>query len=142
MNSNLLADVKTEIPESYETTERKKSWPKLDNAALYGLSGDVVDSVSEINKEIDPAATLTTFLTYAGALFGNKARFQISHTGHYSRLFVGIVGRSARARKGTSLGPIKAMRPVQNHNLQLIYSSLNRGGSCVYHPGRYPVAKV
>lgn len=81
-------------------------WPTLPEEALYGIAGEVAREATE-KSEADPAAVLATFLVRAGATFGAKAFFNVGETKHYPRLFSIVVGKSSRARKGTSLDPVE-----------------------------------
>lgn len=76
-------------------------WPTLPAAALTGLAGDVVRAATA-DSEADPAAVLTTFLPWFGAAVGNGPRVSVGEKSHCARLFVALVGATARARKGTS----------------------------------------
>ncbi len=42
----------------------------------------------------------------SAAVFGRKRFFNVGDTAHHARLFVGLVGQSSRARKGTSTDPV------------------------------------
>jgi len=89
-----------------------KAWPALPPEALYGLAGDVVRLATE-DCEADPAAVLMTFLTGFGAACGDQTGktpyLRIGETKHPPRLYGAIVGASARARKGTSKGPVQRL---------------------------------
>jgi hypothetical protein len=62
-------------------------WPVLDEAALYGLPGDVVRAVDP-HTEGDPAATLINYLVMFGAAVGTRPH--------------ALVGDTSKGRKGTS----------------------------------------
>lgn len=77
-------------------------WPQpLEAAALHGLAGEFVRLV-EPHTEADPAALLVQFLVGFGALIGRNRYFVVEADRHYSNLFVVLVGRSSRGRKGTA----------------------------------------
>ena len=76
-------------------------WPTLAPEALYGLAGDMVHAI-EPHIEADPAALLLNSLTAFGNIVGDEPHFRVEHTRHPLRLFVGLVGETAKARKGTS----------------------------------------
>lgn len=78
-----------------------RAWPTLRPEALPGLAGRVV-AAATADSEADPAAVLMTFLAWFGAAVGNGPRISIGEKAHCARLFVAIVGATARARKGTS----------------------------------------
>jgi Protein of unknown function (DUF3987) len=77
-------------------------------AAFTGLAGDVVDVLSP-HTEADDMALLMTFLVAFGAAVGPGPHAAAGGAAHPARLNVVLVGRSSRARKGTSLA---AVRPV------------------------------
>lgn len=83
-----------------------REWPTLAPEALHGLVGRIVEASVE-SSEADPAAVLATLLVRAGATFGRHAWTKIGDDRHYPLVFGMVVGASANARKGTSLGPIE-----------------------------------
>jgi hypothetical protein len=83
-----------------------QAWPKLDDAAYYGLAGEVVRTLLP-ETESDPAALLLQYLTSFGNMVGRTAHVRRANTSHFANLFVLIVGRSARSRKGTSAQDIR-----------------------------------
>lgn len=85
-----------------------KGFPKLDETALYGLAGEF-SKFATTSSEADPAAVLITMLTFAGAAFGTNCFVPVGPSKHYPRLFSAIVGASSRARKGTSLEPVRLL---------------------------------
>jgi Protein of unknown function (DUF3987) len=82
--------------------------PKLKEEALYGLLGDIT-RVIEPQTEADPAAIYSQFLVAYGNSVGRNAFFLHEQTKHHANLFVTLVGRSARGRKGVALDYIKAL---------------------------------
>jgi len=85
-----------------------KKTPKLDPTALHGLAGDVCNYLSD-KSEATSVAILAQFLTLFGNCIGRSAHFQIEADLHYAKLFTIIVGKSAKARKGVSLGQAKRL---------------------------------
>ena len=80
------------------------TWPApLGPAAYHGVAGDFV-SLIEPHTEADPAAIMFQFLTAAGNCFGARAAYYVEETAHFPNIFTLIVGDTAKARKGTSLG--------------------------------------
>lgn len=78
--------------------------------AFYGLAGRLTAFISEFT-EADPLATLVNLLTMFGSAAGRGASFQVGGDSHYPRLFVVLVGRTGKSRKGSSLGlPLKMFR--------------------------------
>ena len=79
----------------------------LDEEAFHGLVGDFVKTI-EPHTESDPAALLIQFLVVFGNVIDRNAHFHIEADDHYANLFTVIVGRTAKARKGTSWGHVKS----------------------------------
>jgi Bifunctional DNA primase/polymerase, N-terminal/Protein of unknown function (DUF3987) len=85
---------------------RRVQWPELDSAALYGLAGDVVGAVDP-HCEADPVAILANTLAAFGSVAGRGAFARVGGDEHHLKLFVGLVGETAKGRKGTSWGPVR-----------------------------------
>jgi hypothetical protein len=84
-----------------------RRWPKnLAENALYGLAGDIV-RVVEPETEADPAALLLQFLVAFGNAIGPQPYFDIEGAWQKTNLFCLVVGRSAKARKGTAWAHVK-----------------------------------
>jgi Protein of unknown function (DUF3987) len=84
------------------------AWPVMDGAAYYGLAGEVVRAI-EPHSEADPVALLLQFLTLAGNAIGRAPYYQVESDRHHANLFAVLVGDSAKARKGTSMGRVRAV---------------------------------
>ncbi|NLF46145.1 MAG: DUF3987 domain-containing protein [Syntrophomonadaceae bacterium] len=81
---------------------KKKPWPDpMDDAAFYGLAGEVVETL-EPYSEADNHALLVTFLTMIGSLIHRKYFAPVAADQHFCNLFSVIVGNSAKGRKGMS----------------------------------------
>ena len=78
--------------------------PTLPPEAFHGLPGEFVRSVDPYT-EADPAAVLVSFLTMFGCYVGPSPRI-LAGGNHPARLHTLIVGRSAKARKGSSAFPV------------------------------------
>ena len=77
-------------------------WPQpMAEEAYYGLAGDVVRTITP-TTESDPVAILMHFLTYFGSCAGLEPHFLVEDTQHGLNEFVGIVGATSKARKGTA----------------------------------------
>src|SRR5262249_25005997 len=87
------------------------AWPTMDKAAYQGLAGEVVEAI-EPHSESDPVASLIQFLALAGNAMGRTAYYQVEGTRHHANLFAVLVGDSSKARKGTSLGRVRAIMKV------------------------------
>lgn len=85
------------------------SWPDPpDEAAFYGLAGDVV-RVIEPHSEADPVALLIQFLAAFGCVIGRRPHFIVEADRHGFNLFAVLVGVTSKARKGSSWGQIEAI---------------------------------
>ena len=77
-------------------------WPEpIDDAAFYGLAGDVVRAI-EPHSEADPVALLIQFLVAFGNAVGRAAHFIADGAEHCLNLFAVLTGQSSKSRKGTS----------------------------------------
>ena len=84
-----------------------RPWPDpLAEEALYGLPGEIVREI-EPQTESDPAAILLQVLVSFGALVGRGPHVPIEGDEHHGNLFALIVGKTSKARKGTSWGRVK-----------------------------------
>ncbi len=77
-------------------------WPDtLSPLALHGLAGDFVRTVDP-HTEADSVAILAQFLVAFGNVVGRGPHLMVEQTRHGLNEFCGIVGETAKARKGTS----------------------------------------
>jgi hypothetical protein len=84
-------------------------WPApLEKAALHGLAGDYLACV-EPTSEADPAALLLQFLIAFGNVVGHGPHFITEDTRQYLNLYGVLVGRTAKARKGTSWNRVRKL---------------------------------
>ena len=79
------------------------AWPEMDGVAYHGLAGDVVKAFIP-HTESDPVAILLQFLIYFGNAIGSGPYYQVEAHRHRANLYAVLVGKSAKARKGTSGG--------------------------------------
>jgi hypothetical protein len=82
------------------------SHPELNEAALHGLAGELVNAILP-HSESDPASLLLHFLTGYGNVIGRSAHCRVESTVHNSNLFFACVGQSSKSRKGTSWNRIR-----------------------------------
>jgi hypothetical protein len=81
-------------------------WPDpMGEEAFYGLPGKIVRTI-EPASEADPAALLIQTLVAFGSVVGRTPHFAVEADRHHANEFVVLVGRSSKARKGTSWGRI------------------------------------
>lgn len=104
----VLAQGDVEAQEVSQQSRSERPWPVLDDAALYGLAGDVVNTLNP-HTEADPVGILVQFLTAFGNLIGNNAYYQVESDRHHAYLFSVHVGASAKGRKGTAGSRVRAV---------------------------------
>jgi hypothetical protein len=108
-------------------------WPELPEEALYGLPGDVVRAI-ESHSEADPAALLANTLCAFGNVLGRGAFARVGADEHHPKLFIGLVGKTAKGRKGVSWGPVRdlarAVDPGWAENR--VVSGLSSGEGLIY----------
>ena len=102
---SLVANVASVAPE----------WPRIDHAAFHGLAGDVVRTV-EPHSEADPVAILVQVLAFVGNVIGRGPYYQVEADRHHCNLYAVLVGASAKARKGTSMGRVRAVTRVADES--------------------------
>jgi hypothetical protein len=83
-------------------------WPVLDDAAFHGVAGEVVRALAP-ETEADPVGLLLSYLSAFGCAVGGGPHVRVGGDRHDTRLFVALVGETARARKGSSWSMV---RPV------------------------------
>jgi len=88
-----------------------QTWPVLDNAAYYGIIGDIVAHL-EPETEADPVGILVQLLIAVGNAIGRTAHSRVEGDRHYCNLFGVGVGKSGHGRKGTSWGRVRQMMTV------------------------------
>ena len=102
---NQTASPKQTIPKVRPLERFDAPDPVFPEGALYGVAGDIIRKL-EPYSEADPAALYFQLLTCIGSIFGNHAHFEVEGDRHTANLFLVVVGKSAKARKGTSWGRI------------------------------------
>jgi hypothetical protein len=91
------------------------TWPAIDGAAYHGLPGEVVRIIAP-HSEADPVALLIQILALAGNIIGPNPYYQVESDRHRANLFCALVGDSSKARKGTSLGRVRAIAAVADES--------------------------
>lgn len=85
------------------------AWPEpLNDAAYYGLAGEVVRALSP-HTEADPIALLLSFLAAFGACLGPSAYCEVGADRHPLKIWPILVGATAKGRKGSSWAPIREL---------------------------------
>jgi hypothetical protein len=102
-------DIQIPSTSDVKTPAKLGRWPKpLHNNAFYGLAGEIIKFI-EPETEADPAALLVQFLVAFGNAIGPGPHFSIEESRQRTNLFCLIVGRTAKARKGTAWAYIKTI---------------------------------
>lgn len=97
-----------ECDSSADTTPPPAEWPDPPGAeAFHGLAGEFVRVVGP-HSEADPVALIFQMLVGFGNLIGRSAYFIVEDTRHYTNEFGVLIGKTAKARKGTSLDRARA----------------------------------
>jgi DNA-binding transcriptional ArsR family regulator len=119
---------------SQTSLNSQRDWPQPPGAAAFhGLPGRVVEVVDPYT-EADPVAVLATFLAAFGSLVGSGPHALVGADRHGAKLFLALVGKSAKARKGASWTPVRELfRQVDpDWTLQRVIGGLGSGEGLVY----------
>jgi hypothetical protein len=85
----------------------EQPWPApLAAEAFHGIAGEIVRKIAP-QTEADEAALLFQFIDAAGNAIGSRPYVRVEGDRHPPRLFVVLVGRTAKGRKGTSYGRVR-----------------------------------
>jgi len=108
----------------------------LSRDAYHGVAGRFVDLVAP-SSEGSRAALLIQFLDASGMYLGrNHGYYQVEATRHYSNLFVALVGKTGKGRKGTSWDrtcqPFRALVNDEEFARQHITSGLASGEGVIW----------
>lgn len=91
------------------TPAPETDWPRpLATTAMPGILGDIIAAL-EPHTESDTAALVFQFHAAFGNVIGADAHYLVEGDVHSAKLNVLLVGPTAKARKGTSLGRIRAL---------------------------------
>jgi Protein of unknown function (DUF3987) len=114
-------------------TPPEQPWPQFDPAALHGLAGEVVTTLSP-HTESDPVAILLQLLAMVGNATGRGPHYLVEGDFHYLNLFALLVGETARARKGTSLGRVRQIMAPADSDWERtrIVSGLSSGEGVIW----------
>ena len=81
---------------------RPARWPApMRSEAFYGPLGDAVKALEDQIEACREALLIET-LVFFGSALGRTAFAQVQRTRHYANLYVALVGRSSRSRKGST----------------------------------------
>lgn len=108
-------------------------WPVLDDAAYYGLAGDIVRTI-EPHSESDPVGLLVQLLVLVGNAMNRTPYFPVEADRHYMNLFACLVGATSRARKGTSAGhPKRLLAGIDKDWGTRVTGGLSSGEGVIWH---------
>ena len=86
----------------------EEPWPVIDDAAYYGLAGEIVNTISP-HSEADPVALLIQTLVFFGNVIG-RSRYYIHESDyHYANLYCILVGPTSEGRKGVSFNRVRSI---------------------------------
>jgi hypothetical protein len=91
-----------------QSKPKPPAWPVLDDAAYHGLAGEIV-RLLEPHTEADPVGILVQLLATFGNVIGHSPYYLVESDRHHANLFAVLVGTSAKGRKGTSGGRVRAV---------------------------------
>ena len=108
--------------------ERERIWPTMEEEAYRGIFGRIVE-LAEEHTEGDPVALLASAVTAFGSAVGRGAYMQVGATRHHANLFCGIVGDTAKGRKGSTWDPVENIMHASDRRWteQRIQSGLSSG---------------
>jgi hypothetical protein len=111
-----------------------EGWPVLNKDALYGLAGELTAAIIPYT-EADPIAVLLNILTAFGNVLGTGPHFRVEFTKHYLRMFVVLVGPSAKGRKGQSWSTPRYTfsRIAEDWVRNCVTSGLSSGEGLIFH---------
>jgi hypothetical protein len=105
----LLKEAAESVPAEPAVTWEPPPWPKPPEAeAFHGLAGEIVRTI-EPSSEADPVALLVQTLIVFGNVIGRWPHFTVESDRHGGNEFAVLVGRTSKARKGTSYGRIEPL---------------------------------
>jgi len=120
----------------------RQAWPAaLSEAALHGLAGEIVRTITP-HSEADPAALLVATLAAFGNACGRNAHWEIGGTRHYTNLYALQVGRTSGGRKGTAWDAVRPIfaRADGEWATERVQSGLSSGEGLI-HAVRDPLVK-
>jgi hypothetical protein len=113
----LAAILEVPVPESDEASTGESasaaapntdvpSWPELEDAALYGVAGEVVEALLP-ETEADPAGLLFSLFVGVGVAMGRNSYVRVGATAHAPLLNVVLAGNTSGGRKGTAWSEVR-----------------------------------
>lgn len=128
--------------QTFEPVSVDDGWPcALANEALYGLAGEIVDTISP-HSEADPAGILGQFLVAFGNAAGSGPHFVAEADRHGVNLFATFVGSTAKGRKGVSWGQARRAVVIADEGWERCISSGLSSGEGLIWQVRDPIEKL
>ncbi len=106
----------------------------MDDRAYHGIVGRFVELVAP-HTEADPAAVLVQLLAAIGSAAGRNVHVRVEDDRHYPNLYVLVVGRTARGRKGTSWRRVDEFMRLVDPNWSaecLVHGGLSSGEGLIW----------
>ena len=125
-----------------QTIIEAPQYPTLDPGALHGLAGEIVAAI-EPHTESDPVAILAQFLAAFGSCAGRGPYTAVEADRHGGNESEVLVGRSSRARKGTSWRHVRRLFDAADPEWvsNCIVSGLSSGEGLIWAV-RDPITKI
>jgi hypothetical protein len=131
-NPGATAHAKRKPPQedAPEPEPLRPTWPDpIQEDGFHGIAGELVRAI-EPHSEADPAALLVQALVGWRSLLGRGPYYLAEADHHHGNEYLGIVGTTAKARKGTSWGrilhPLKEIDDAWAENCQVLGSRAAR----------------
>lgn len=124
----------TRRAESAESAESQTPEPEPPGAAAFeGLAGEVVGLIDPFT-EADRVGVLVNFLAAFGCAVGRGPHMMVGATQHDPRIFMALVGRSSKARKGESWTPVRELFRLVDEEwiTSRLLSGLSTGEGLIY----------
>jgi hypothetical protein len=105
----------------------------LDGEALYGLPGEIVRAI-EPHTEADRVAVLANLLCAFGNAIGRGIRLRVGADTHHLKINVGLVGETAKGRKGMSWGHVRELMHAADSGWvqERVLNGLSSGEGLIY----------
>ena len=125
--------VQAAAPDTRDEISITDDWPKLDEAAFYGLAGALTKAVEPFS-EADPVGILLHCLLASGVMIGSEPHVNVEHAPHYARTNLLVVGVTSGGRKGTAFSPIRHVlsKIDESFVLKRVKSGLSSGEGLIY----------
>jgi hypothetical protein len=117
------------------------NWPVMHDAAFHGLPGEIVRLIAP-HTESDPVAILLHTLVFAGNAIGRGPYYLVESDRHHTNLFAVLVGKTGKARKGTSESRVRSLFAYADADWETRIDSGIASGEGLIWKVRDPIEKV